>query len=337
MNERGGESALYRAFVENGPVTRIIVHDSEFWRELRQEASNASAVRILSRAEEEMATQEAEAFFRPLLEQLPDPFYIEGDDQPHHPRELTFRLERALSYLLIGNKFKAGVLEAQILSDPSGAIGIIDSNRGIFDENGLERVDLLKSLLGAYRTWNVDRLTPKEGFSGFDEVLELVADSMVSELSELNHFLGLVRYRAKEILAKIKRAVRSILESGRFNYLATTATQVAFAAPDSTAKGYLMGASGLVNAIQGLDLRSFAPPIERLDVFSLGTSDAEFTYQDFNYAIPLYDTSQGLRNVTAELRKGRIVKGDEEGSQSPKSLPSATIHPSRSTIFRKSR
>ncbi len=286
----GGEEALYRTFVERGPVRQVIVHDSIFWRELENSVSDSSTIRILSESEEDRAVEEAKAFLSPVTDQVPDPFSYPGDPEPHDPSELNFQLEWALSYLLIGNRFKAGILEDDILENPAQLARSLSTLTEQFGQEATRRLDSLARVLESYDEVVAARLRFKGEVSSFEAVLELLSETMVRELSEANFRLGLVKYRTSTVLRTIRKRTLAILANPKFQILSEIPIALmvlGLSLPEPVEVAMASGVNAALVAIRTLNLEEYVPPIERLDFFELGLKDGAFMYQNFNYNVTL--------------------------------------------------
>lgn len=260
-----GENLLLHYLLRTGPTYRVIVHESEDWLKLTDSPLYGDRIEIIPKKEFDQYTEISENFFFPIIEGIK---YLEQNGKKISPQNLIFDLSRALFMVMMGNKYKARIYESNFLYDALEKISIIERYKEDIPEEGYERAMQLKTYLTSYKQFDESGFSTNESYDIHKEFRELLFNEEIQAISEEGYKLGLIGINLDKTLFNIREKVTKFLHSNKFPWLSGTLyTLLCLETLDPTSKYWLAALGPTVTyfskKIQGLDLREYAPPIER--------------------------------------------------------------------------
>jgi hypothetical protein len=287
INDKQGEQRLLEALISNGPAYKVIVHESDEWHRIKDELLVGDRVEIISSKEAGQIKEKVDRFFLPVIEDIP---YLENRNGNRFPSEnMTVDLRRVLSYIVIANKKKAWIYEDEIIKDSLEEIGYIIDNQKYINDEGLNRVKALRDLLQSYNYEEIKHLSVSDNKSIAHDFFDFMDDSLAKELSESNFNFGVIKKDIGKVKRDVKDKVTAILQSSKFPYLhGGTGLLTILADADPKVKVVLAVAGIIKHALRDVDLREYAPPMARENLFTLQGDRELFSFSYFNYTCPVY-------------------------------------------------
>jgi hypothetical protein len=295
INNKTGELMLFEEIVKNGPVYKLIVHESEGWEYVREnliDPSSVFGVTVISDKEAERYAKKADLFFSSIIEEV-RPYYL-VDNKKVPSSNLTFDLSRFLSYILIANKYKATIYEDDILTDPLEWITVIKNNRKAFSDDSLKRIEAIEALIRSYESHDTSGLSMNKSPAIYSDFARILGSHEIQNLSQMRHRLGLMNIRKNQLIREIKARIAKILPSKEFRYLTDIGVTV-FCIQDpalSKAAAVLVPLIGyLTECLSELDLYDYAPPVQDPLMFLPDPSIPgiqSFGYKPFNHRVAFY-------------------------------------------------
>lgn len=294
INNKRGELQVFESLVQNGPAYRLIVHESPEWFKIRESLSNEKAIEILPREQEEEFTEKAKAFFLPVIEDVGSFFCWKGDNRLIPSENLTSDLRRALSYILIAHDYKARIYEDEILCDSLREIDIIKNSQEnvAFSKESLKRIEAFKKLILAYEARSIDSLSVNEDTRIFHDFMDLLDNAEVKRLSEKNYLFGILEINKEKLVRDIREVITGIAKSKPLPYVLTVPSSILIyyiTRSLDPLKGIVADVAldwalnYFCDRIKGLDLREYAPPIQRPNLFNYGKRVVNsLSYELFN-------------------------------------------------------
>lgn len=239
-------------------------------------------VEIISSSEADRIKEEAKQFFLPVTESIKDLVNERGIRES--PENITAALRRALSYIIIANKKKAWIYGDEIIEDSLEQIGVIIKYQEYISNEGLNRVKTFRNLLQSYNCEEIDQLSVSDNPSIAHDFFDFMDDSLVNDLSESNFNFGLIEKDLGKLKRDIKEYVTTILQSSKLPYI-TGGMGLLTSFVDYRALGPTIATVlGLISHhLRNVDLREYAPPMKREDLFSLVSKGGSFSYSEFNH------------------------------------------------------
>lgn len=116
------------------------------------------------------------------------------------------------------------------------------------------------------------------------DFFDFMDDSLVNDLSESNFNFGLIGKDLGKLKRDIKEYVTTILQSSKLPYI-TGGMGLLTSFVDYRALGPTIDTVlGLISHhLRNVDLREYAPPMKREDLFSLVSKGGSFSYSEFNH------------------------------------------------------
>lgn len=287
INDKQGEQRLIEALISNGPAYKVIVHESDEWHRIKDELLVGDRVEIISSKEAGQIKEKVDRFFSPVIEDIP---YLKNGNGNRFPSEnMTVELRRVLSYIVIANKKKAWIYENEIIKDSLEEIGYIINNQKYINDEGLNRVKALRDLLQSYTYEAIKYLSVSDNKNIAHDFFDFMDDSLAKELSVSNFNFGIIKKDIGKLKRDVEEKVTAILESSKFPYLVGGTGLLTSLVGADTIMSIVLSAAGIIqHALRDVDLREYAPPMARENLFTLRGDRELFSFSYFNYTRSVY-------------------------------------------------
>lgn len=288
INDKRGEQILLEALISNGPAYKVIVHESDEWNRIKDELPLGDRVEIFSSKKADQIKEEVDRFFSPVIEGIK--YLKNGNGNPVPSENITVEMRRALSYIVIANRKKAWIYDDEIIKDSFEQIRwIMDNQENInINEEGLNRVKAFRDLLQFYNNEEINHLSVTDNATITHDFFDLMDDSSVKDLSESNFNFGIIKSNLRKLKRDVEDKVTTFLQSSKFPYI-YGAHSILATLVGTDSLSYMLTASGLIHhALRKVDLREYAPPMIRENLFSLQSNMDCFSFSYFNYNYPVY-------------------------------------------------
>ena len=287
INDKQGEQRLLEALISNGPAYKVIVHESEEWHRIKDELLLGDQVEIISSKQADQIKEKVNRFFSPVIEDIP--YLKDGNGNPVPSENMTVELRRVLSYIMIASKKKAWIYEDEIIKDSLEEIGYIIDNQKYITGEGLNRVKALRDLLQSYNYEEIKHLAVSDNKSIAHDFFDFMDDSLAKELSESNFNFGIIKKDIGKLKRDVNDNVTAILQSSKFPYLSGGMGFLTSLVGADTVVSIVLSAAGIIqHALRDVDLREYAPPMARENLFTLQGDRELFSFSYFNYTCPVY-------------------------------------------------
>lgn len=287
INDKLGEQILLESLISNGPAYEVIVHESDEWNRIKDELPLGDRIEIISSKKADQIKEEVDQFFSPVIEDIK---YLENENGNPVPSEnMTVELRRALSYIVIANRNKAWIYENEIIKDSFEQIKWIMANREHINGEGLNRVKAFRDLLQSYNYEKIKHLSVSDNASVAHDFFDLMDDSSVKDLSESNFNFGIIKNDLRKLKRDVGAKVTTVLQSSKFHYIYGASHILATSAGADPSLNCAIGTFELIHhALRKVDLREYAPPIVKENLFIPQRTKDCFSFSYFNYNYPVY-------------------------------------------------
>jgi hypothetical protein len=269
INNTDGEKILFENLVQSGPSYRLIVHDSPAWRSLSENIASSEEITIISDKEAESYIELAKKFFAPVTESAK---YYETSGTMYPMINLTADLRRALSYILIGHRYKARIFDDSIFDIDYKLPDMMKSQTDFFGTDAIKRIEFVTEFLKAYKHDKLPTLSTNCNAKTFDELITILEKEEVKELSGINHLFGQINAEKNTLKRDIEQKITEIVKYRWFPHLTGAAALGLGYIPNLTVYSPIIAFLADVGSqeLSNYDFREFAPPIEDSDLFRWG-------------------------------------------------------------------
>jgi len=280
INDKDGERILLEALIANGPAYKIVVHENEEWEKLQEEILIGDWIDIVTDNEAREIKEECKNFFLPVIEDIP--YLVDNENRRIPTENIISNLNRALSYIIIANRKKAWIYGDDIIGDAKKDIKWFYENKESIPEDGFKRIEAFNVFLNAYQQDKHNCLSLINDPNISHDFFDILDISLVEELSEKGFQFGLLGYKYEMLERDVKDLITKILHNKTLPYLLNGMGFLSSICnyPDV---GMLTSSLGIIShALRDVDLREYAPPMGKDNIFSLIKFTGSFEIGFFN-------------------------------------------------------